>query len=144
MHPIFLFFHLIGVVLWVGGMFFAHMTLRPSAAELLQPPLRLPLLAATLGRFFTWVSVSIVLILVSGVAIMVLFASNGGRTVDIISGGVGQVIGDYTLGAVYGEVKGNLALMPLGAGWSTYVSGGAKFNNQFTTWTARGGVGYRW
>ena len=71
------------------------------------------------------------------------FNSNGGRTVDIISGGVGQTLGDYTLGAVYGEVKGNLALLPIGYGWSAYLSGGAKFNNQFTTWTGRGGVGYR-
>jgi len=78
-YSLWLLVHLLGVIVWVGGMFFAHMALRPSAAELLQPPLRLPLLAATLGRFFTWVSVSILLILVSGVAIMVLFASNGGR-----------------------------------------------------------------
>lgn len=78
-YSLWLLVHLLGVIVWVGGMFFAHMALRPSAAELLQPPLRLPLLAATLGRFFTWVSVSILLILVSGVAIMVLFAGNGGR-----------------------------------------------------------------
>jgi hypothetical protein len=72
------------------------------------------------------------------------FNSNGGRTVDIISGGVGQTLGDYTLGAVYGEVKGNLALMPIFGGWSAYLSGGAKFNQQFTSWTGRGGIGYRW
>jgi uncharacterized membrane protein len=60
-------------------MFFAHMALRPSAAELLPPPQRLPLLAATLGRFFNWVAICIVLIVVSGVAIIHLFASNGGR-----------------------------------------------------------------
>jgi len=78
-YSLWLLVHLLGVIVWVGGMFFAHVALRPSAAELLQPPQRLPLLAATLGRFFIWVTVSIVLILVSGVAIMVLFASNGGR-----------------------------------------------------------------
>jgi uncharacterized membrane protein len=58
--------HLLGVVVWVGGMFFAHVALRPSAAELLDPPLRLPLLAATLGRFFVWVVVAVVAILLSG------------------------------------------------------------------------------
>jgi uncharacterized membrane protein len=78
-YSLWLLVHLLGVIVWVGGMFFAHMALRPSAAELLQPPQRLPLVAATLGRFFTWVSVSIVLILVSGVAIMMLFLGNGGR-----------------------------------------------------------------
>ena len=79
-YSIWLLFHLLGVIVWVGGMFFAHVALRPAAAEVLQPPQRLPLLAAVLGRFFFWVSVSIVLILVSGLAIMWIFASGGGRS----------------------------------------------------------------
>lgn len=78
-YSLWLLVHLLGVIVWVGGMFFAHMALRPSAAELLAPPQRLPLLAATLGRFFHWVTVAIVLILASGVAIMGLFASGGAR-----------------------------------------------------------------
>jgi hypothetical protein len=72
------------------------------------------------------------------------FASNAGRVVDIVNGGVGQSFGDYTLGQVYGEAKGNLALLPAGPGLAAYVSGGARFNDQFTTWTARGGLAYRW
>ena len=78
-YSLWLLVHLLGVIVWVGGMFFAHFALRPAAAELLQPPQRLPLLAETLGRFFKWVAWSIVLILVSGVAIMMLFLTNGGR-----------------------------------------------------------------
>ena len=35
--------HLLAAVIWVGGMFFAYMALRPAAASLLEPPLRLPL-----------------------------------------------------------------------------------------------------
>ena len=57
--------HLLGVVVWVGGMFFAHMALRPSV-QALEPPQRLPLLAATLSRFVTWVAVAIVAIVGSG------------------------------------------------------------------------------
>jgi len=57
--------HLLGVVVWVGGMFFAHMALRPSA-QALPPPQRLPLLAATLTRFVAWVAVAVLLILGSG------------------------------------------------------------------------------
>ena len=57
--------HLLGVVVWVGGMFFAYMTLRPAAAALLEPPQRLPLWQATLSRFFTWVWVAVGLIVVS-------------------------------------------------------------------------------
>lgn len=58
--------HLLGVVVWVGGMFFAHVCLRPIAASQLPPPQRLPLLAAVLGRFFTAAGVAVVAILVTG------------------------------------------------------------------------------
>jgi len=57
--------HLLGVVIWVGGMFFAYMTLRPAAAALLEPAQRLPLWQATLSRFFTWVWIAVALIIVS-------------------------------------------------------------------------------
>ncbi len=57
--------HLLGVVVWVGGMFFAHFALRPSV-QALPPPQRLPLLLATLARFLRWVALAIVLILGSG------------------------------------------------------------------------------
>ena len=30
--------HVLAVVVWVGGMFFAYFCLRPAAAKLLQPP----------------------------------------------------------------------------------------------------------
>ena len=59
-------FHLLGVVVWVGGMFFAYMALRPAAAQLLEPPQRLPLWSAALERFFRWVWVAVVLVLGSG------------------------------------------------------------------------------
>jgi uncharacterized membrane protein len=61
------FLHLLGVVVWVGGMFFAYVTLRPAAAALLEPPQRLPLWQATLSRFFTWVWVAVGLIILSSV-----------------------------------------------------------------------------
>jgi uncharacterized membrane protein len=58
--------HVLGVVVWVGGMFFAYMALRPAAAALLEPPQRLPLWQATLRKFFAWVWVALALILGSG------------------------------------------------------------------------------
>ena len=70
-------FHLVGVVIWVGGMFFAQMALRPSLG-LLAPPVRLPFLAATLRRFFAAVGVAIVLILGSGIAMIVMLGGMGG------------------------------------------------------------------
>lgn len=60
------FFHVLGVVVWVGGMFFAYMALRPAAAQLLEPPQRLLLWQDTLRRFFTWVWFAVVLVLASG------------------------------------------------------------------------------
>ena len=60
-----LFLHLLGVITWVGGMAFAYVCLRP-AATMLPPPMRLPLWAATLERFFALVWGAIVLILASG------------------------------------------------------------------------------
>lgn len=61
-----LLFHMLGVVVWVGGMFFAYMALRPVAASVLEPPQRLSLWAGVFGRFFPWVWASVALILGSG------------------------------------------------------------------------------
>jgi uncharacterized membrane protein len=60
-----LWLHVTGIVVWVGGMFFAHMALRPAAASL-PPPTRLPLLVATLRNFFRWAGLAIVVVLASG------------------------------------------------------------------------------
>ncbi|MBP0599447.1 CopD family protein [Herbaspirillum sp. LeCh32-8] len=68
------FIHLLGTTIWVGGMFFAHMALRPALASL-QPPQRLVLMAAALGGFFTWVWIAIALVLGSGLHMMALMGS---------------------------------------------------------------------
>jgi len=65
-----LFLHLIGVVLWVGGMFLMHVAVRPVAVAQLPPPQRLPLLAAILGRFFGWVTAAVLVVLGTGVAMI--------------------------------------------------------------------------
>jgi uncharacterized membrane protein len=67
-----LFLHLLGVVVWVGGMFFAYMALRPVAASVLEPPARLTLWAGVFGKFFPWVWVSVVLILLSGLHMLMV------------------------------------------------------------------------
>ena len=58
--------HVLGIVIWVGGMFFAHQILRPVAADRLEPPLRLPLWVGVFKRFFPWVWLCVAMILVSG------------------------------------------------------------------------------
>jgi uncharacterized membrane protein len=66
-----LLLHVLGVVIWVGGMFLMHVAVRPAAIELLQPAQRLPLLALVLRRFFVWVAIAIVAVLASGLAMIV-------------------------------------------------------------------------
>ena len=63
--------HALAAMVWVGGMFFAYMVLRPSAGPL-EPPLRLALWARIFGRFFPWVWASIAVLLVSGYAMLFL------------------------------------------------------------------------
>lgn len=58
--------HMLAAVLWVGGMFFAYVILRPAAVEILQPPERLRLWDKVFQRFFTWVWGAVGLILVTG------------------------------------------------------------------------------
>jgi uncharacterized membrane protein len=60
------FAHILGFTVWIGGMFFAYMALRPVAAAQLQPPQRLPLWAGVFGKFFPWVWLAVFLILASG------------------------------------------------------------------------------
>jgi uncharacterized membrane protein len=61
-----LLLHVLSIVVWVGGMFFAYMALRPVAASVLEPPQRLTLWAGVFGKFFPWVWASVVLILLTG------------------------------------------------------------------------------
>ena len=58
--------HILATVVWVGGMFFAHMCLRPVALVQLEPPQRLSLWRGVLARFFPWVWIAVVLLALSG------------------------------------------------------------------------------
>ena len=64
--------HLLAVLIWVGGMFFTHAVLRPSAAETLEPPQRLRLLDAVFRRFFNWIWGAVGAILVTGLYLIYL------------------------------------------------------------------------
>jgi uncharacterized membrane protein len=64
--------HVLSVVLWIGGMLFAHQILRPVAASLLPPEMRLPLWNGVFARFFPWVWVAIFLLFASGTHLIFL------------------------------------------------------------------------
>lgn len=63
--PLVLALHALAGGLWVGGMFFAYMVLRPAAGAL-EPPVRLALWSDVLGRFFAWVWGFVVVLAVTG------------------------------------------------------------------------------
>ena len=71
-------FHILAAVIWIGGMFFAHVVLRPSAGAL-DVPTRLALWERVLGRFFKWVWLSIATLLPSG--FVMVFIGYGGFAV---------------------------------------------------------------
>lgn len=71
--------HILSAIVWVGGMFFAWMILRPVAASGLEPPARLRLWAGVFDRFFPWVWASVVLILASGFWIILGFYQGFGN-----------------------------------------------------------------
>lgn len=67
--------HVLGAVLWVGGMAFAVLCLRPALA-MLEPPQRLALHGAVLARFFRLVWHAMPILLLTGWAL--LFGWYGG------------------------------------------------------------------
>ena len=90
--------HVLSLIVWVGGMVFAHFFLRPAVATL-EPPLRLRLMHDVLGRFFKAVLVASLLTLVSGVWML-------GRVAKQVvqSGGNFQMPLSWTLMTVIGIV----------------------------------------
>jgi len=58
--------HVLSIIVWVGGMVFAHFFLRPAVAQL-EPAVRLRLMRDVLGRFFQAVLAASLLTLATGV-----------------------------------------------------------------------------
>lgn len=62
--------HVLAAIAWLGGVSFMLFALRPAAAELLAPPQRLALMAQTLKRFFSLVWLAILVLLLTGLAML--------------------------------------------------------------------------
>ncbi|MGE0256558.1 MAG: CopD family protein [Alphaproteobacteria bacterium] len=67
--------HVLGAVVWVGGMWVLHTAVRPAVGTL-EPPQRLAVMHGALARFFPVVALAIAAILVSGYG--AVFAVYGG------------------------------------------------------------------
>jgi uncharacterized membrane protein len=85
--------HILGAVVWVGGMFAAYVCLRPAAGPL-EPPQRLRLWRAFFQKFLLWVWISILLLLVSGYwVVFVTFSGFGGVRLHVhLMQGLGWVM----------------------------------------------------
>lgn len=62
--------HALAAVIWVGGMFYAYMAMRPAVVQTLDPQLRPRLWLMTLRRFFLWVWACIGVLLATGYAMV--------------------------------------------------------------------------
>ena len=78
MNKLWIFLHLVGVIVWIGGMFFMLHCLRPGLAAL-DGPQRPKLMLAVQDKFFKMVTVSLVLIWGSGLSMLYTAISNGLR-----------------------------------------------------------------
>ncbi|MBV6285777.1 CopD family protein [Pseudomonas aegrilactucae] len=82
--------HLLAALIWVGGMFFAWLILRPAMLAALDGPSRLKLWVEVFQRFFVWVWVAVVVLAISGVGMMHLRFSGfetAPRYVQVMIGG---------------------------------------------------------
>ena len=119
MQDIMYLLHILGVVVWVGGMFFAYMALRPVAASVLEPPQRLTLWAGVFGKFFPWVWASVALILATGLQMLMVF---GGMAAPhyamtmLVLGVVMMLIFAHVFFAAYGRLKRAVAVQDWKAG----------------------------
>lgn len=62
--------HVLSAVLWVGGMFFAWMILRPAVVAALEGPARLKLWLQVFPRFFVWVWCAVIMLPVTGIGMI--------------------------------------------------------------------------
>ncbi|KTB92241.1 hypothetical protein AO073_10210 [Pseudomonas syringae ICMP 11293] len=64
--------HLLAALVWVGGMFFAWMVLRPAVIAALEGPSRLKVWVQVFPRFFAWVWAAVVLLPITGTGMIQL------------------------------------------------------------------------
>ena len=82
--------HVLATLVWVGGMFFAWLVLRPAAVAALEGPARLRLWVEVFQRFFMWVWIAIGVLAISGVGMLHMRFSGfetAPRYVQVMMGG---------------------------------------------------------
>lgn len=101
------FVHVLSLIVWIGGMVFAHFFLRPATLSL-EPPQRLKLMHDVLQRFFTAVSVAVILVLGSGLwmigNVARAAAQSGGKFSMPLSWTIMATIG-LVMMAIFGHIR---------------------------------------
>ncbi len=69
--------HALAAVIWVGGMFFAYMAMRPAVVRVVDPSQRPLLWCHALSLFFRWVWISVALLLVTGYGMIHFYGGMG-------------------------------------------------------------------
>lgn len=79
--------HLLCAIVWVGGMFFAYLVLRPASGAL-EREQRLLLWSASLGRFLAWIWAAAILLPLTGYWMVSYLGGMGavGLNVNIMQG----------------------------------------------------------
>lgn len=104
--------HILAIVLWVGGMIFAHCFLRPAVAAL-EPPQRLRLMQDVLGRFLNAVLGAVLIVIVSGAWMIGGAArqvSESGGTFQMPHAWIGMAVLGVVMAAIFGHIR--FALYP--------------------------------
>jgi uncharacterized membrane protein len=90
--------HLLSIIVWIGGMVFAHFFLRPAVSGL-EPSVRLPLMREVLRRFFSAVTYASLIAIFTGFWML----GNVAKTV-VQAGGEFQAPTDWTVMALLGTL----------------------------------------
>ncbi|KTC19600.1 CopD family protein [Pseudomonas viridiflava] len=64
--------HLLAALVWVGGMFFAWMVLRPAIIAALEGPSLLKVWVQVFPRFFVWVWAAVIVLPITGIGMIQL------------------------------------------------------------------------
>lgn len=111
-HRALLLLHLLAVIVWVGGMVFAHFFLRP-AAQSLEPPLRVQLMQGVLQRFLGAVGGAVAVVLASGVWMIgraARQAAQAGGSFSMPLGWAAMAVLGLVMAAIFGHIR--FALFP--------------------------------
>jgi uncharacterized membrane protein len=97
--------HLLCAVLWVGGLFFAYVVLRPSLAAI-DPPQRMLLHTQVFRKFFLVVWHAMPLILITGFAMLGLMGGFAGAVWQVHAMlGVGLIMSAVFLATFFGPYR---------------------------------------